>query len=129
MYTQTDSDALDRIRSIVQEAENKGDLALMIPVLADDLTVIAPNSPVIRTKQGGINFLQSWFDAFHIQITYYPQHREIEGQLAYEWDTYEQVTINKITGEKARENGRMLWIYKKFGDEWFQHFIIWNTFP
>lgn len=127
MYTQTDSDALDRIRSIVQEAENKGDLSMMVPVLADDLTVIAPNSPIISTKKGGIAFLQSWFDAFEIQIVYYPQHREIERDLAYEWATYEQNTIDKMTGEKAHESGRMLWIYKKYQDEWLQHFIIWNT--
>ncbi len=129
MDIQNDREALERLRRIVQEAENKGDLAMMEAILADDLTVIAPGNPVIRTKEGGVAFLKSWFDAFKIQISYQPEQTQIEPHLAYQWATYDQITINKETGEKAFENGRILWVYKKYDGRWLQHLIIWNTLP
>ncbi|WP_254562063.1 nuclear transport factor 2 family protein [Dyadobacter diqingensis] len=127
MNMQDEKEKIDKLRLIVQEAENTGNLQLMASILADDLTVIAPGSPVINTKAGGVDFLKSWFDAFTIQISYVSQDIEIREDLAYEWDVYHQTTTDKTTGEKASEVGRILWIYKKCDDQWLQHFIIWNT--
>lgn len=127
MNMQDEKEKIDKLRLIVQEAENAGNLPLMVSILADDLTVIAPGAPVINTKAGGVDFLKSWFDAFTIQISYVSQDIEIKGDLAYEWAVYHQTTTDKTTGEKASEVGRILWIYKKYDDQWLQHFIIWNT--
>lgn len=127
MNMQDEKEKIDKLRLIVQEAENTGNLQMMTAILADDLTVIAPGSPVINTKAGGVDFLKSWFDAFKIEISYVSQDIEIKGDLAYEWAIYHQTTTDKTTGEKASEVGRMLWIYKKYGEQWLQHFIIWNT--
>lgn len=127
MNMQDEKEKIDKLRLIVQEAENTGNLQLMASILADDLTVIAPGSPVINTKAGGVDFLKSWFDAFTIQISYVSQDIEIREDLAYEWAVYHQTTTDKTTGEKASEVGRILWIYKKCDDQWLQHFIIWNT--
>lgn len=112
---------------MVQEAENTGNLEMMTSILADDLTVIAPGAPIIRTKAGGVDFLRSWFDAFFIKISYKSEDIEIRDDLAYEWAIYQQTTTDKQTGQKASETGRMLWIYKKYNGQWLQHFIIWNT--
>ncbi|MCF0069492.1 nuclear transport factor 2 family protein [Dyadobacter sp. CY261] len=122
-----DKELIEKLRLIVQEAENTGNLDMMAAILADDITVIAPGSPVITTKAGGVEFLRSWFDTFIIQISYESQEIEIRDDLAYEWAIYHQNTTNKTTGEKASETGRMLWIYKKYNEVWLQHFIIWNT--
>lgn len=122
-----DKQEIEKLRFIVQEAENTGNLDKMAAILADDITVIAPGSPVINTKAGGVEFLRSWFDAFYIQISYESQDIEIREGLAYEWAIYQQTTTDKQTGEKASETGRMLWIYKKYSGKWLQHFIIWNT--
>ncbi len=127
MNITNDKQQIEKLRLIVQEAENTGNLEMMAAILADDITVIAPASPVITTKAGGVEFLRSWFDAFHIQISYESQDIEIREDLAYEWAIYQQVTTDKKTGEKASETGRMLWIYKKYNEAWLQHFIIWNT--
>ena len=127
MNMQDEKEKIDKLRLIVQEAENTGNLHLMVSILADDLTVIAPGAPVINTKAGGVDFLKSWFDAFTIQISYVSQDIEIKDDLAYEWAVYHQTTTDKTTGEKASEVGRILWIYKKYDDQWLQHFIIWNT--
>lgn len=127
MNITNDKQQIEKLRLIVQEAENTGNLAMMTAILADDITVIAPGSPVISTKAGGVDFLRSWFDAFYIQISYESQDIEIREDLAYEWAIYHQTTTDKQTGEKASEIGRMLWIYKKYNGEWLQHFIIWNT--
>jgi ketosteroid isomerase-like protein len=127
MNMQDEKEKIDKLRLIVQEAENTGNLHLMVSILADDLTVIAPGAPVINTKAGGVDFLKLWFDAFTIQISYVSQDIEIKGDLAYEWAVYHQTTTDKTTGEKASEVGRILWIYKKYDDQWLQHFIIWNT--
>ena len=64
---------IDKLRLIVQEAENMGNLALMASVMADDVTVVVPDTPVIHGKKNGVAFLKSWFDAFTIQITYTAQ--------------------------------------------------------
>ncbi|GAA4442112.1 hypothetical protein GCM10023091_28340 [Ravibacter arvi] len=122
-----DRQKIERLLHIVQEAENSGNLDLMTSILAEDLTVIAPGSPIIQSKRGGVEFLRSWFDAFKIEITYESQGIEIREDLAYEWAIYQQATVDKKSGEKASETGRMLWIYKKYDTEWLQHFIIWNT--
>ncbi|WP_342085014.1 YybH family protein [Dyadobacter sp. OTU695] len=122
-----DLQQIEKLRLIVQEAENTGNLDMMTAILADDITVIAPGSPVINTRAGGVDFLRSWFDAFYIQISYESQDIEIRNDLAYEWAIYHQATTDKKTGEKASETGRMLWIYKKYNGAWLQHFIIWNT--
>lgn len=127
MNKDNDRQQIEKLRLIVQEAENTGNLEMMTAILADDITVIAPGSPVIHTKAGGVEFLRSWFDAFYIQISYESQDIEIRGDLAYEWAIYQQTTTDKQTGEKASETGRMLWIYKKYDGAWLQHFIIWNT--
>ncbi|GGN12074.1 hypothetical protein GCM10010967_55050 [Dyadobacter beijingensis] len=127
MNQTTDREQIEKLRLIVQTAENTGDLDMMAAILADDITVIAPGAPVITTKAGGVEFLRSWFDAFTIEISYASQDIEIRDDLAYEWAIYHQTTTDKQTGEKASETGRMLWIYKKYNDQWLQHFIIWNT--
>lgn len=127
MNITNDRQQIEKLRLIVQEAENTGNLDMMTAILADDITVIAPGSPVINTKAGGVDFLRSWFDAFYIQIAYESQDIEIREDLAYEWAIYHQTTTDKKTGEKASEIGRMLWIYKKYNGAWLQHFIIWNT--
>ena len=127
MNKDNDRQQIEKLRLIVQEAENTGNLEMMTAILADDITVIAPGSPVINTKAGGVDFLRSWFDAFYIQISYESQDIEIREDLAYEWAIYQQTTTDKQTGEKASETGRMLWIYKKDNGAWLQHFIIWNT--
>ncbi|PSL31324.1 YybH family protein [Dyadobacter jiangsuensis] len=127
MNSDNDRQQIEKLRLIVQEAENTGNLEMMTAILADDITVIAPGSPVINTKAGGVDFLRSWFDAFYIEISYESQDIEIREDLAYEWAIYQQTTTDKQTGEKASETGRMLWIYKKYNGTWLQHFIIWNT--
>lgn len=127
MNKDNDRQQIEKLRLIVQEAENTGNLEMMTAILADDITVIAPGSPVINTKAGGVDFLRSWFDAFYIQISYESQDIEIREDLGYEWAIYQQTTTDKQTGEKASETGRMLWIYKKDNGAWLQHFIIWNT--
>ena len=118
---------IDRLRLIVQKAENTGNLDLMASILADDLTVVAPGTPVISTKAGGVDFLRSWFDAFLIHIEYTSQGIEVAGEIAYEWAIYQQETTDKQTGAKAHETGRILWLYRKYDGDWLQHYIIWNT--
>ena len=125
--TDDDRQQIEKLRLIVQEAENTGNLEMMTAILADDLTVIAPGAPIIRTKAGGVDFLRSWFNAFFIKISYKSEDIESRGDLAYEWAIYQQTTTDKQTGQKASETGRMLWIYKKYNGQWLQHFIIWNT--
>lgn len=127
MNITNDRQQIEKLRLIVQEAENTGNLDMITAILADDITVIAPGSPVINTKAGGVDFLRSWFDAFYIEISYKSEDIEIREDLAYEWAVYHQTTTDKKTGEKASEIGRMLWIYKKYNGAWLQHFIIWNT--
>lgn len=127
MNKANDREKIEKLRLIVQKAENSGNLDMMASILADDITVIAPASPVITSKSGGVDFLRSWFDAFTIQISYESQDIEIRENLAYEWAIYHQLTTDKKTGNKAAETGRILWIYKKYNEDWLQHFIIWNT--
>jgi ketosteroid isomerase-like protein len=122
-----EKERIDKLRLIVQEAENTGNLAMMAAILAEDLTVIAPGAPVINTKAGGVDFLKSWFDAFKIEIRYTSENIVVKEDLAYEWAIYHQTTTDKTTGPKASEVGRILWIYKKCDEQWLQHFIIWNT--
>lgn len=127
MAPDQEKEKIDKLRLIVQEAENTGNLDMMVAILAEDLTVIAPGAPVIKGKAGGVDFLKSWFDAFKIEISYTSQNIEVQEDLAYEWAIYQQTTTDKTTGQKASEVGRMLWIYKKCDEQWLQHFIIWNT--
>ncbi len=127
MNSPSEKEKIDRLRLIVQKAENTGNLDLMASILAPDLTVVAPGAAVITTKAGGVDFLRSWFDAFTIKIEYTSQCIEIAGDLAYEWAIYQQETTDKQTGAKAHETGRILWLYKKYGGNWLQHYIIWNT--
>lgn len=118
---------IDKLRLIVQEAENTGNLDMMAAILADDITVVAPGAPVITTKAGGVAFLKSWFEAFFIKIAYTSQAIEMVGDIAYEWAIYQQETTDKQTGQKAQETGRIFWLYKKYNGHWLQHYIIWNT--
>ena len=57
MNKDNDRQQIEKLRLIVQEAENTGNLEMMTAILADDITVIAPGSPVINTKAGGVDFL------------------------------------------------------------------------
>jgi uncharacterized protein (TIGR02246 family) len=118
---------IDKLRLIVQEAENTGNLALMASVMADDVTVVIPDTPVIHGKKDGVAFLKSWFDGFTIQISYTAQSIQIDNLMAYEWAIYNQITTDKTTGQKATEIGRILWVYKKYKGVWLQNFVIWNT--
>jgi ketosteroid isomerase-like protein len=127
MNSSSEKQKIDQLRLIVQEAENTGNLDLMVSILAEELTVVAPGAPVITTKAGGVDFLRSWFEAFVIQIEYTSQCIEIAGDLAYEWAIYQQETTDKQTGVKAHETGRILWLYKQYNGTWLQHYIIWNT--
>ncbi|MEA5259095.1 nuclear transport factor 2 family protein [Arcicella aquatica] len=120
-------DEIDQIRLIIQESENTGNLALMSSIMADDITVIVPNTPVVYGKPAGEAFLKSWFDAFIIEIEYIPEKIQISQDLAYEWCTYYQTTTDKSSGEKASEIGRIMWIFKKVNNQWLQSFAIWNT--
>ncbi|MES2518054.1 MAG: DUF4440 domain-containing protein [Bacteroidota bacterium] len=123
----TQQSQIDKIRLIIQESENTGNLALMASIMADDITVIVPDTPVIIGKTAGVAFLKSWFDAFTIEISYKAQSVDIKGDMAYEWSIYHQTTTDKQTGEKASEIGRILWVYKKYKGVWLQNFVIWNT--
>jgi ketosteroid isomerase-like protein len=127
MNSLPEKEKIDKLRLIVQEAENTGNLALMSSILAENLTVVAPDTPIITTKAEGVDFLRSWFDAFIINIEYTSQCIEIAGDMAYEWAIYQQETTDRKTGQKAHETGRILWLYKKYNGNWLQHYIIWNT--
>ena len=99
----------------------------MAEILADDLTVIIPGTPVIKGKEAAVAFLRSWFDGFDIQITYLEAETLVAEGLATDWATYHQKTTDKKTGQVATETGRIMWVYCKYQGQWLQKLVIWNT--
>lgn len=127
MISRNEKTQIDKLRLIVQEAENTGNLDLMVSILADDVTVVIPGTPPVKGKADATAFLKSWFEDVEIQIKYIKKEIQVSGELAYEWAIYTQETTNRKTGKKAGENGRIVWVYKKYDEKWLQHFVIWNT--
>ena len=117
----------EKLRSIIQEAENIGNLELMASILADDITAIVPGTPVIQGKTAAVAFLGFWFDACDIQITYSEAETMVADGLATDWATYHQKTTDKKTGQVATETGRIMWVYRQYQGQWLQKLVIWNT--
>ena len=99
----------------------------MAAILADDIMVIIPATPVIQGKPAAVAFLRSWFDGFDIQITYSEAETLVADGLATDWATYNQKTTDKKTGQVATETGRIMWVYRRYQGQWLQKFVIWNT--
>ena len=68
MPLNSDKDLINQLRQLVQKAEYSGDADLMASVLAEDITVIIPGSPVIRGKNNAVNFIKTCFEGYDIKL-------------------------------------------------------------
>ena len=110
------------------KAINSNNLGNMLATITDDIVYLPPNSPAIVGKSEVGPWLQGYFEAFHTQWIKTTVEFVIQGDLAYEWYTYQATDTARDGGEVTTDSGNGINIYRRGADEtWRVSRDMWAT--
>jgi len=123
-----DREAIASVTAQTQAAENAGSVEQMRVHFADDLVLLAPNTPAVIGADSVAAAMHSFFGAFGVEIQYTSEEIIVSGDWAFDRGTYRQTLTPKKGGAPMIENGKYLWLYRRSPDGvWKQSRVIWNS--
>lgn len=90
-----------------------GDIALLLPLLDEDVVFISPGQPLMRGRDAYATELRTVFETQHIEAVNDIQEITVSGSLAYCWN-YLRVTLKPVQeGVAVRRSGYTLTVLRK----------------
>jgi uncharacterized protein (TIGR02246 family) len=118
--TQTDVRQIEDILRRIEAAENTGDSAAMIDLLAEDAVIMAPNQAVQEGKTACAAFLTdvmaSLFEQFDRRIAYVSAEVRTIGECAFDRGSFAFTVAPRSGGDRSRETGKYLFLYSRAAD-------------
>lgn len=96
-----DERAIRELFATWSRAMAEDDLALVLPLLDDDVVFISPGQPLMRGRDAYASELRAIFESQHIEALNDIQEVTVSGNLAYCWN-YLRVTINPVQVRSGR---------------------------
>ena len=128
MGSETDLEAIDRVRETHVAALNAGDAEVWAAQFTDDGVQMPPNAPanVGRTMIGSWSL--AFLDQFRLQFSLAVDEVRVLGEWAFERGDY-MISLNpKAGGPTMQDIGKYITIYqRKSGDTWRIARDIWNS--
>ena len=128
MGSETDLEAIDRVRETHVAALNAGDAEAWAAHFTDDGVQMPPNAPanVGRTMIG--SWSRAFLDQFRLQFSLAVDEVRVLGEWAFERGDY-TISLNpKAGGPTMQDIGKYITIYQwKPGDTWRIARDIWNS--
>lgn len=126
--SQTDLEAIDRVRETHIAALNAGDVEAWVAQFTDDGVQMPPNAPanVGRTMIG--SWSRAFLDQFRLRFSLAVDEVRVLGEWAFERGDY-TISLNpKAGGPTMQDIGKYITIYqRKPGDRWRIARDIWNS--
>ena len=128
MGSETDLEAIDRVRDAHVAALNAGDAEAWVAQFTDDGVQMPPNAPanVGRTMIG--SWSQAFLDQFRLQFALVIDEVRVLGEWAFERGGYRISLHPKAGGPPMQDIGKYITVYqRKPGDNWRMARDIWNS--
>ena len=101
----------------LQAAENAGDAASLIDMLADDAVIMAPDFPVQEGKPACAEFvtavLDDLFAHFDRHITYISAEVRVFGDYAFDRGSFSFTVTPRSGGDTSSHTGRYMFLYSR----------------
>ena len=108
-----DEHAIRELFATWSRAMAEGDIALVMPLLDDDVVFISPGQPLMRGRDAYATELRTVFETQFIEAVNDIQEITVSGNLAYCWN-YLRVTIKPVQeGISVRRSGYTLTVLRK----------------
>lgn len=108
-----DERAIRELFATWSRAIAEGDLALVMPLLDENVVFISPGQPLTRGRDAYATELRTVFETQHVEAVNDIQEIAVSGNLAYCWN-YLRVTIKSLQeGGSMRRSGYTLTVLRK----------------
>jgi ketosteroid isomerase-like protein len=97
-------------------AINSNNVDNLLATVTDDVVYLPPNSPAIVGKGDVGPWVQGYFEAFHTKWVKTMVEFVVQGDLGYEWYTYQATDTSRDGGEVTTDSGNGINIYRR-GDD------------
>jgi ketosteroid isomerase-like protein len=109
-------------------AINSNNLDKYLATITDDIVYLPPNSPAIVGKGEVGPWAQAYFEAFQTQWVKTTIEFVVQGDLAYEWYTYQVTDTPRDGGDVTTDSGNGINIYRRGADgTWRVSRDVWAT--
>jgi len=125
-FDRSDVDSINKLIEQLKAAFNAHDSAKAAALYSTTGVVMPPNRALMRGRQ----FVQQYYDdrfaegASDLEMT----AADVSGQgnLAYASGDY-RLNLNPKTGEKRRDRGKFLWVFRKNNNVWNIEYVIFSS--
>jgi uncharacterized protein (TIGR02246 family) len=97
-------------------AMNTGDFELWLSLHADDIVKMAPDAPATYGKEELRASTKPLFDNFTIEMAYYCEEIQVDGNLGFARGTFTATMTPKAGGEPLYMDAKTLGVYKRQAD-------------
>ena len=109
-------------------AINSNNVDNLLATVTDDIVYLPPNSPPIVGKNNVGPWLTDYFEAFETKWVKTTVELVTQGDLAYEWYTYQATDTPRDGGDIATDSGNGINIYRRGADNtWRVWRDVWAT--
>jgi uncharacterized protein (TIGR02246 family) len=109
-------------------AINSNNLDNVLAAVTDDIVFLPPNSAAIVGKDQVRPWVEQYFESFHTEWVKTTVELHVQGDLAYEWYTYQATDTPRDGGKKTTDSGNGVNIYRPGGDgTWRVARDVWAT--
>jgi ketosteroid isomerase-like protein len=110
------------------DAINANNVDNFLATVTDDLVYLPPNSAAIVGKSDVGPWVQAYFEAFHTEWVKTTIEFVVQGDLAYEWYTYQVTDTPRDGGDVTTDSGNGINIYRRGADgTWRVSRDVWAT--
>lgn len=126
--TETDQEAIDRVRETHVSAVNAGDAEAWAAQFTDDGVQMPPHAPANIGRTAIAGWSQGFMGLFSLEFALAVDEVHVQDDWAFERGTY-TITLNpKAGGPPMQDAGKYLTVYqRKPGDSWRMARDIWNS--
>ena len=97
-------------------AINSNKASNLMATVTDDIVYLPPNSPAIVGKSKVGRWVEDYFGAFETKWVKTSVEFVVQGDLAYEWYTYQATDTPRNGGRVITDSGNGINIYRRGGD-------------
>jgi uncharacterized protein (TIGR02246 family) len=112
----TDEQAIRDLVARWHQATKAGDLAQILPLMAEDVIFLAPGQPPLRGKEAFAAGFQAAFQKAGIESKGDVKEVRVSGDLAYCWTHLSVTMIPRDSGDAVHRTGPALTILRKDAD-------------
>jgi uncharacterized protein (TIGR02246 family) len=126
--SETDLDAIDKVRAAHVAALNAGDAETWAAQFTDDGVQMPPNAPANTGRKMIRSWSQGMLDHFRTQFALTVDEVRVYGEWAFERGGYTISLHPKGGGSPMEDTGKYITVYqRKTEDSWLMARDIWNS--